>query len=249
MHPARKEIDALVLKTFETIEPDKINYNKYKNKVKNMSDDEYFEFIKGVSYNPDHHIFFEIEMMKENQIQLDRIVEAAKLNNVKLFDRIGFRDIVDGETVYTTHEMFIGRCPIRKVQQFLSKKNSMPKDINKVNPRTGQVTGKSKGGRVSDMELFGLIVQDIPNVIKEYFGPKSGDPVMKQQMYHSIATTGSASLAEMTNNKMNKVALNTANMILLGAGLESDLVTQPGLILPRTFKQQNVKGITRRGDL
>lgn len=244
----RKEIEDKIINYMNIVDSkNKQNVNKFKNRFASMDDDKFFEYIESVIYDRYGHFYFEIEMGK-NEITLEKFKKAADFVNVKLFDKIGFRDIVDGQTIYTTQDVFIGLIPIRKVQQYLNKKNHIPTDMKKINPKTHQVTGKSKGGRISDMELFGLIVQDMPNLIKEFFGPRAGDPVMAQQMFHDVATTGTTYLSDMVDSKENKVALNTANMFLLGAGLESDMVTTPGYILPRTFAQRNIKGLTRRGD-
>jgi hypothetical protein len=94
---------------------------------------------------------------------------------------------------------------------------------------------ESKAARISDSEMYGMICHGTKNILKEMYGPRGGDPVMRDELDYQIATKGTASLSEMTDSKLNKPALNTANMMLLAAGLETDMVTKNG-ILPRTVQ-------------
>lgn len=69
---------------------------------------------------------------------------------------------------------------------------------------------------------------------------------MKEEMYHQIATKGSVALKDLPEDKLNKVALNTANVTLLAAALETNMVTEGG-VLPRTVKNRykEAKGLKR----
>ena len=138
---------------------------------------------------------------------------------------------------YTKEKIFNGYINLRRVQQLVEVKSHIPTSVDKRDPKTGQVTLESKAARVSDAEQFALICQQNKNILKEFFGPRGGDPVMREQMERQINTSGGVELSEMTDNKLNKTSLNTANVYLTAAGFETDMVTKNG-ILPRTLERQ-----------
>ena len=126
---------------------------------------------------------------------------------------------------------------MRRVQQLVNNKNHIPTSASRRDPKTNQVVFESKAARVADVEMFALICHGTKNVLKEFFGPRGGDPVMRDEMSQQIVTTGTAQLSEMHDSKLNKTSLNTANVYLTASAIESDLVTKNG-ILPRTIINQ-----------
>jgi len=240
MQELRQTIIDRVTKTWNIIDPTKKNGEKFAASINSMNDEQFIDFMEGFVNNPKQHLYLELEAF-DNEPTYEMIEKAADDlgKYVTLYDYLAIPHISEDpdKPEYTVHKVFNGPINMRRVQQLVNKKNHIPTDINTRNPKTGQVTGESKAARVSDMEQFALICHGTTEILKEMFGPKSGDPVMKEEMAHQIATTGSASMANMENSPLNKVALNTANVILLGAGLETDMVTKGG-ILPRTLKNQ-----------
>jgi hypothetical protein len=124
----------------------------------------------------------------------------------------------------------VGYINQRRVQQTLSVKNHLSVSIDKRNPKTGQVIDDDKNARISDMELYQLIFQNSPNSLAEFFGPRSDDLVMKNEMLYQIQRKGSVSLDELPSQSANKVSLNYLNFLLMAAGYETDLINDSGLL-------------------
>ncbi len=114
--------------------------------------------------------------------------------------------------------------------------NHIPITNGTRDPRTGQVVQESKAARISDTEQMALISQKNYAILKEMFGPRGGDPVMRNEMEYQISTDGTTKLEDMTDSKFNKIALRTANVMYTAAGLETDLLTKNG-VLPRTVSE------------
>jgi hypothetical protein len=246
MNEVRSEMISLVKSLWDTLDPTGRNSKKFIDSTSSMSDVQFFNMIENLGEK--NHLYFEIEAF-ENEPYWELIEAADKIVDAKIYDYIAIPHISGDseEPCYTVNKVLNGYINMRRVQQMVNKKNNIPTDVDKINPKTGQVTGDSKAARVSDMEQFALICHGTENVLKEFFGPRAGDPVMKDEMLHDIATTGSASLEKLPNSRLNKVALNTANVALLGAALESNLVTEDG-ILPRTVRNsyKEAKGLSRK---
>ena len=92
---------------------------------------------------------------------------------------------------------------------------------------TGQVTGASKSGSLSDSEIATLIGNGSPNIIKEMLGPASHDLVAKREMKQSIIRTGDVSLKDLTDSPENKKSLRYMSEVLKAYGLDNDLVDVP----------------------
>ena len=91
--------------------------------------------------------------------------------------------------------------------------------------KTGQVSGADKIARVSDSELYGMTIWKADKAIEEFFGPRADNMKKKQDMYSKISKYGYVYLNELEGDSSSSQTLNTINVYLLGAGIESDLVT------------------------
>lgn len=240
----RQMITEQVCKTFDILDPTKTNSNNFHEKFDSMSDAQFIAYFKTLVANPKTHLYFEIEAFKDKREPSFDIVEKAAdfvgEKYCKIYDYIAFPHLSDdpSKPVVTTNKIFNGYINMRRVQQIVNHKTHIPTDNDKRDPKTGQVTQESKAARVSDAEHFGMICQGMPNVLKEMFGPRGGDAVMRSEMEQAIASGGSVTLGELTDSKVNKTSLNTANVYYLAAALETDLITKNG-VLPRTLFDMN----------
>ena len=247
----REAITKLLDDVYNGLDPTKKNSAKFHNKTDKMSDSQFILFFTSLVNDPKKHLYFEMEAF-ENEPNYETIENV--INNVvgdeycHLYDYIAFPHLSeDGHIYYTKNKIFNGYINLRRVQQLANNKNHIPTSIDKRDPRTGQVTQESKAARVSDVEQFALICQGNKTILKEMFGPRGGDPVMRDQMESEIATSGTVSLSDLTDNKLNKPSLNTTNVYFTSAGLETDLITKNG-ILPRTIQKQFDKAKTINRD-
>src|SRR5699024_197199 len=115
-------------------------------------------------------------------------------------------------------------------------KNHASTAPHKIDPQNGQITGEDRTARVTDVETYSLIVQGQYNASQEFFGPASDDTAAHYEMLRRIQRDGEVELADLPNDPVNKVTLNTINALMIGYCLESNLITETGYMLPVTLK-------------
>lgn len=237
----RQEITNFIVELYDTIDPTKSNSDKFIRDTEKLSDTQFIALMNSIVEDPKKHLCIEMEAFV-NEPDYDKLEKAADVvgdEYCHLYDYIAMPHLSDDpdHPYYTKEKIFNGYINIRRVQQLVNNKNHIPTHVDKRDPKTGQVTFESKASRVSDVEQFALICQNNKNILKEMFGPRGGDSVMRNEMEHQISTSGETRLSDMHDNKFNKTSLNTANVYLTAAGFETDLITKNG-ILPRTVQSQ-----------
>lgn len=131
---------------------------------------------------------------------------------------------------------------MKRLQQILSKKNTMSTNIGQRNQKTNQVTGHDKSARVSDAENYALVAKNADYAMREFMGARADDMVKKQAMFKQISTYGTCSLEELPDEIENKVALNLLDVYFTGCHIMTDLTT-PGLATIYTLKQKQAKDL------
>jgi hypothetical protein len=207
------------------------NTDNYREYYSNMNEQQFKEAMKEFLLDEKENFYIELDAF-DNNLTIEEIDAAGKVANVLLSDYLVLPHISeDKDNPYVSNEkVMLGWIPQRRVQQSLSVKNHLSVAIDKRNPKTGQVIDEDKNSRISDSEMYQLLFQNSPNVLAEFFGPKSDDMLMKNEMLYQIQRKGSVSLDELPSSPENKVSLNYLNFLLLAAGYESDLINANGLL-------------------
>ena len=233
----RKQIEQLIYDTFDAIDPSGSNTLKYKNLFSPMSDKEFEKFMKDF-LNDDNENFILDIVEFENDLKMENCEAAAKVLNIPLMEYIYMPHLtMDKKRVIVSKEKcLVGYFNVKRTQQLLHKKNGLSVSSDKKSMLTGQVVDKDKNARSSDIEASMLVSLGADKILQELHGPRSDDPIMKQQMNQSIATKGYVMLDELENLPTNKITLNTVNTFLLCMGLKSDLVSDT-YILPKTSEE------------
>ena len=173
----------------------------------------------------------------ERDLKIENVEKAAKLLNVPLFERVvmPYASTDKDKPSVTKYEVPVGYIHCKRVQQFLRKKNATSTDISMRSAISGQVMGKDKNARDSDLENYALVTLGAEECLREFMGPRADDPVMKNEMYTQIAKNGYVSLNDLTSDVKNKTTLNTIDVFFTGMGIKTDLVTD-GLLVKKTIK-------------
>lgn len=233
----RKEMEDLIYKVFDALDPTGNNTAKYKEIFEGMNDNQFDDFFKDFFKNEDQYLILDT-VDYERDLKLENVEKAAKILNVPLFEKVAmpFVNRDKDKPVITKLPIPVGYVHVKRVQQILSKKNTTSTEIASRSAITGQVVGKDKNARESDQENFALVTLNAQNSLREFLGPRADDMVMKHEMYSAISQKGYVSLDELTNNVENKTTLNTLDVHLIGMGIKSDLITQ-GLLVKKSLKK------------
>lgn len=232
----RTKMEKLIYDTFATLDPSKTTADKYRSMFKKMSDVEFDKFFKELFSKEDEYLVLDI-VDYERDLTIENVEKAAKLLDVPLFERLvmPYASPDKDKPLVSKYEVPVGYIHCKRVQQFLRKKNATSTDISMRSAVSGQVMGKDKNARDSDLENYALVTLGAENCLREFMGPRADDPVMKNEMYTQIAKNGYVSLDDLTNDVQNKTTLNTIDVFFTGMGIKTDLVTD-GLMVKKTIK-------------
>ena len=233
----RKELEDYIYDLMTTMDPTGKNTERMRNFFKPMSDKEFLKFMDEFLDNPDKNFCVGYEPYN-NPVTMNFIHEVAKKRGVPIYERV-YRPYVNGDTEDppgTPNLIMVLDVPVKRLKQMAFNKNHASTAANKIDPRTGQVTGEDRTARVTDVETYSLIVQGQYNAAQEFFGPASDDTAAHYEMLRRILRDGEVELADLPNDPVNKVTLNTINALMIGSCLESNLITETGYMLPVTLK-------------
>lgn len=240
----RKQIETTILKTFSLFDKTGKNTEKWKAKFKTMSNNDFDNWMKKLATNDKEGIPIEILPMV-NESKLSDIKDAADYLGVELEQYIYYPHEDKENPVRSAYKVPILALPLKRLQQVISKKNSMTTDITQRNAMTGQLTSDSRISRISDSETYAMTVIGADNSLKELMSARSDNMESKMLMYNQIATQGYVNLEDIQSQDIEaSQTVNTVDVFFLGACVKTDLIT-PTLELPRTLKNKNKKVLTR----
>jgi hypothetical protein len=220
----REKIEKLVLDVVKAIDNKKMeNYKRYTALFKSMSNDEFEVWANSMGHDLDDTI--QIYQLPFEEMKMTQIKKAADILELPLEEYIWYRHN-DPEGIRTKMKVPVGYIHIKRVQQFLAKKNKYALDNEKISLKSGQVTGESKVTSVSDPETFALTAINAEAALKEFLGPRSDNQSKKLQMYRQISRDGYSTLEDMEEDITQSTTLNTINSYLLASGVRSDLVNK-----------------------
>lgn len=231
----RKEAEMLIYKVMDTLDPTEQNSNWYKKKFAKMNDKDFEDFFK-----QDWPIKFQMKLF-EIEPTMERITKALRFLNVPLMEDLYMPFLYkdkNGNPVKTNYPALVIYCPIKKMKQFISKKNSMSVDIDDRNPKTGRLINRDKNGNTSDREMECLAVMSSDATIRELATFRADSMDAKNQMYSLINDKGVISLKDVDIKKQDSLARNTLNVYLMGAHINTNLINAGDYLL-YTLKNKN----------
>lgn len=120
--------------------------------------------------------------LSKTKMSLKKNLEIAEKVGHSFFERLWLTDTDTGETYLTPIKYLILRLPIRRQQQHLHKKVSIPSTNTSVDDLTGQVTGPSASSRLSYPEMQVLYSQNLRHSIAELFTFRGGNVEMNNAL-------------------------------------------------------------------
>lgn len=233
----RKEIEDLVYKVFDALDPSGMNTAKYKKILTAMSEEQFAKWLKGFLEDDNEQFCYDLV---EFQTKLDysNAEKAAEVLGIPLLEYLYLPHLTRDKNniICTKEKCLVGYLNIKRTQQMVQKKNGLSMGGEQRSALTGQVINDDKNSKSSDLEGSLMIGLGMDNLVKELYGPRGDDLTMDRQMQKQIETRGYVTLGDMDTDLTNKVTLNTINAYLYAMGLYSDLVTDT-YILPKTSKE------------
>lgn len=116
--------------------------------------------------------------------------EVAKEWGVEFFHHLVMTDPDTGKVFTTPLRYMVIQESVIRLTQMIEDKQSIPDDSTHVDDLTGQVTGPSKGSRISFTELNNIMALNGNILAKEMITVRGGDEAANQKLESDIALTG-----------------------------------------------------------
>lgn len=235
----RRECEELVYKVMDTLDHTGANTDYYKKLFAKMTDEQFLKFFKKDFPLRYHYKPFEYEPDMED------FIKASKIINVPLFEKVSLGYLyrnAEGKPV-TSKKCLVIYGHVKKVQQFITKKNAMSTDITGRDMKTGLLISDDKNAKTSDREMEALTIAGLDKVMEEFSKAKADSMEAKNLMYNTISNVGMVKLEDIRTTADDSISRNLLNTYLLGAHIDSNLVNKDGY-LPHTLSERK-KQISR----
>ena len=236
MIPQRKQAEALIYEVMDKLDPKEYNSSYYKNIFAKMDDAQFMKFCKRNLPFRFHTKPFEVEP------KMYDIEEALKVLGVPLLEKIALPYLYinkDGEPVWSKEAMVI-YIHIKKMKQFITKKNSTPTSISNRDMKTGHLVSFDKGGKTSDREMESLAVMGLDHTMDEFSTWRADYMDAKATAYQTISTLGKISKSDIPIDPVDSISKNTFNVYMTSSLLNSNMLNQD-YMLPKTLADRQSK--------
>lgn len=235
MTKQRKQAEELVYKVMDALDPTKSMSKYYANLFKDMNDKQFLDYIsKKYPYRFQTRIF----KIEPTFIEIEK---AANILGVPLMEKVATPDLYvnkDGEPVWTK-EALVVYLHLKKMKQFLTKKNSISTNIVSRDNKTGRLVGHDKNGATSDREMESLVVSGMEDTLTEFSRARADSVEAKQAMYNTISTLGTVSLEDIPVDKTDVLSKNMMNVYMIGSHINTNLININNMT-PQTIKDKTV---------
>jgi hypothetical protein len=217
----KKKILAYIAKNLKPLDPAGNNIKRYTKMLGDMNDKQFDEFMKNMrDGNFQFHIIIPNLTPKST---MDEILQAADNVGLKLFHRIWFTDEATGKKYLSRAEYPVLELPIRRMQQFLDKKLSVPDSDQSIDGLTGQVTGKDRSASITNPEIQSLHSKGLSHTLNEMVTIRGGDISSYGELKRQMEEGGSAVLGAIEIASVTRTAIVT-KILLEGMLLENNLI-------------------------
>ena len=194
----KQRIIDYVVTCLNLIDPTGDNGRRFSDFVSPMSDKEFAQYIQNLKDRKCHIDIVAPNMKKP--LQLNDVFAAAHKINCKLFQRVWFYDMTTGKEFLSTEELPVFRLTVRRQEQMLDEKLSVPDKASKIDALTGQVTGDDKAGGFSMPEIQIMYSKGFKNVLKEFIKIRGGDVHAFGEFERQLEETGEGAMDQIRVN-------------------------------------------------
>lgn len=211
---------------------DKSGYNsaRYKDYFNSLSNKEFDDFVNKLLL-PQYNLHVELSMYgkdsKDKPPTFEQIEKIGKSVGIDLMEYIYMpfaNPSNPDEPVVSVTKVLILVLLVRRMQQMLSKKNSLAGDTSKFNPLTNLVNADSKAASLSDTQTNALLTTNQTESVAELLTMRADDEKAEERMMNEIANNGECHLHQETLRASNKQTLRFTHTYLMAAGLVTDIL-------------------------
>lgn len=232
---SRKELTEFIVNAIAGIIPgDTYNSELTKKRLDEMSDTEFDQFVRSLAKPETEEgraqqeiLPFYSPNLKDPRITMDNLLKVAEDIGHPFFEQIWLTDPQTGTTFLTPQKYLVIDMTVRRQAQTLTKKSSIPENARHVDEMSGQVTGKSKGSKISFPELQSQLAQGLENTLIEEIKVRGGDRVSQLEFDRQLIENGEASIEDVTSHGGVTSSTSTVSILYRGMMLDNNLDEVP----------------------
>lgn len=211
-----------VVKWIDQLLPGSPNAQLYRERLEKLSNAE-FEAYMAKLRDGEEILSLIAPNLSDNKLSVERNLKVAKELGHDFFQRLWLTDPKTGTTYLTPVKYLVIDLPLRRQEQLLIKKISIPEDNRHVDELSGQPAGPSKGSKVSFPETQVLYAQGLDRSIEELLKFRGGDIKAFQAMNRQIIETGGASQDAIKRTPSRVKSTETLSVFLKSMHLDNTL--------------------------
>lgn len=228
---SRKQVTDFIVNSVAMIIPgDPYNPTVTRERLEAMSDTDFDQYIRSLAKpNSEEEranqeiIPFVSPSFDESRVTMDNLFLVADNIKLKVFERLWLTDPQTGRVYLTPNEYPVVHMMVRRQAQMLTKKSSIPEDARHVDELSGQVTGKSKGSKISFPEVQAQLAQNLENTLIEEIKIRGGDQVAQNEFDRQLIENGSASIEDVTSEGTLTKSTSTLSILYRGMMIDNNL--------------------------
>ena len=188
----RKRIIAHIVKVMDTLDPSGDNGRRYQNLLGKMSDNDFIRFMTDLSKGA---IAINIIMpnMKKS-LKIHDLIRGLSVVDLNVYHKLWLTDVTTGRKYLTNEKYLVLQLPIRRAQQEVDKKLSVPSRDQRIDALTGQVSGPDRACALSAPEIQSLNTRGLEATLNELVRVRGGDINAYGDFKRQLEETGGAEL-------------------------------------------------------
>lgn len=222
MNAARKDATDYAVKLLSKFAGKTESVKEIETMLNGLSDKGFDEYMKRV-LEGDETIPYIAPNLSKTRLSVETNLKIAEELGHEFFQRLWLTDPATGEVHLTPIKYLVIDLPLRRLQQHLHKKIKIPEDNQHVDEMTGQVTGVSKGSKISFPELQVLYSQGLDESIRELFKFRGGDEVAYKALNRDALLTGLPSMNAVDGGDTQVKATEILSILFKSAHLNNNL--------------------------
>lgn len=218
----RKEIESDILELAKRFTVGGGNHKLYSELFGHLDDAQFSKFWNSICDNKFIPMFVDNFNQKET-ISYNNMVLVAADYGIPLEQQLVITDPDTGLEFTTPETALVGIAEARKQRQLQAKKFGASKHDYETEDLTGQPTGDSKAGGISNPEIQVLLSLGLPTLAKELADVRGGDAGAYRAYKNDILTSGQATTESSLQRGTGVKSLQTAHYLLLGQHIDNNL--------------------------
>lgn len=222
MTPARKDATAYAVELLSKLAGKNASVDELEGMLNALTDPQFDGYMTSLM-SDEETLPYIVPNLGDIRLNVDTNLKLAEELGHQFFERLWLTDAATQETYLTPEKYLIIDLPLKRLQQHLHKKISIPDNNTRVDQLTGQPTGDSQGSGVSFPELQILYSQNLESTIRELFKFRGGDEEAYKALSREILSGGLPSMDAVDTGDTRARSSETLKTLLKAAHIDNNL--------------------------